>query len=239
MPQPEPAVTVFDRLGDLGIVPVVEIPTADRAVPLGHALLAAGLPCAEITFRTAAAADSIRALRSECPDLLVGAGTILATEQVDAAVAAGASFLVAPGFNPRVVDHARDRDVPMVPGVCTPSEIERALTDGIETLKFFPAEVAGGVAFLKAIAPVYQAARFIPTGGIGPANLADYLALPHVLACGGSWMVKKELVVAGDFAAIERLAAEAVRLARSIRPHPAQTAMATRPDRAERASDAL
>lgn len=231
--------TVLDRLGDLGIVPVVEIPTADRAVPLGRALLAAGLPCAEITFRTAAAADAIRALRDECPDLLVGAGTILATEQVDAAVTAGAGFLVAPGFNPRVVDHARDRDVPMVPGVCTPSEIEQALGEGIETLKFFPAEVAGGVAFLKAIAPVYRAARFIPTGGIGPSNLADYLALPHVLACGGSWMVKKELLAAGDFAAIERLSAEAVRLAYSIRPQPAQTTRKERPALADRASDAV
>jgi 2-dehydro-3-deoxyphosphogluconate aldolase/(4S)-4-hydroxy-2-oxoglutarate aldolase len=238
-PRDELSRTVLDRLGDLGVVPVVEIPAADRAVPLGRALLAAGLPCAEITFRTAAAADAIRALRSECPELLVGAGTILAPEQADAAVAAGASFLVAPGFNPSVVDHARDRDVPMVPGVCTPSEIERALADGIETLKFFPAEVAGGVVFLEAIAPVYQAARFIPTGGIGPANLAGYLALPHVLACGGSWMVKKELLAAGDFAAIERLAAEAVRLARSIRPHHAQAAEGTRPDRAERASNAV
>jgi 2-dehydro-3-deoxyphosphogluconate aldolase/(4S)-4-hydroxy-2-oxoglutarate aldolase len=238
MPQREPAVTVFDRLGDLGIVPVVEIATADRAVPLGRALVAAGLPCAEITFRTAAAADSIRALRDECPDLLVGAGTILATEQVDAAIAAGASFLVAPGFNPRVVGHARDRDVPMVPGVCTPSEIEQALESGIETLKFFPAEVAGGVAFLKAIGPVYRAARFVPTGGVGPSNLAGYLALPHVLACGGSWMAKRDLIAAGDFAAIERLSAEAVRLARSIRPHNDETSVGDRPN-AERAADAV
>lgn len=214
---------VLDRLGDRGLVPVVEIPSVDRAVPLGRALLAAGLPCAEITFRTAAAADAIRVLRDACPDLLVGAGTILSTEQADAALAAGAAFLVAPGFNPRVVEHARELDVPMVPGVCTPSEIERALASGIETLKFFPAEVAGGVAFLEAIAPVYQAARFLPTGGIGPSDLADYLALPNVLACGGSWMVKKDLIAAGDFATIERLTAEAVQLARSVRPLPARS----------------
>jgi 2-dehydro-3-deoxyphosphogluconate aldolase/(4S)-4-hydroxy-2-oxoglutarate aldolase len=214
---------VLPRLGDLGIVPVVEVPGVDRAVPLGRALLAAGLPCAEITFRTAAAADTIRALRDACPDLLVGAGTILTTEQADAAIAAGATFLVAPGFNPRIVDHARGRDVPMVPGVCTPSEIEGALAIHVEVMKFFPAEVAGGVAFLKAVAPVYPTVRFVPTGGIGPSNLADYLALPNVLACGGSWMVKKDLIAAGDVAAIERLAAEAVRLARSVRPEPAGT----------------
>lgn len=221
--------TALARLGDLGIVPVVEVPSVERAVPLGDALVAAGLPCAEITFRTAAAADAIRALRDACPDLLVGAGTILTTEQADAAIAAGASFLVAPGFNPRVVDHARARDVPMVPGVCTPSEIEGALAIDVEVMKFFPAEVAGGVAFLKAVAPVYPTVRFVPTGGIGPSNLADYLALPQVLACGGSWMVKKDLIAAGDFAAIGRLAAEAVRLARSIRPGPAPTAMDDRP----------
>jgi 2-dehydro-3-deoxyphosphogluconate aldolase/(4S)-4-hydroxy-2-oxoglutarate aldolase len=215
--------TVLARLGDLGIVPVVEVPSLDRAVPLGRALLAARLPCAEITFRTAVAADAIRALRDACPDLLVGAGTILTVDQADAAVAAGASFLVAPGFNPRVVDHARGRDVPMVPGVCTPSEIEGALASHVEFMKFFPAEVAGGVAFLKAIAAVYPTVRFVPTGGIGPLNLADYLALPNVLACGGSWMVKKDLIASGDFAAIERLATEAVRLARSVRPGPAGT----------------
>jgi 2-dehydro-3-deoxyphosphogluconate aldolase/(4S)-4-hydroxy-2-oxoglutarate aldolase len=215
--------TVLARLGDLGIVPVVEVPSLDRAVPLGRALLAARLPCAEITFRTAVAADAIRALRDACPDLLVGAGTILTVDQADAAVAAGASFLVAPGFNPRVVDHARGRDVPMVPGVCTPSEIEGALASHVEFMKFFPAEVAGGVAFLKAIAAVYPTVRFVPTGGIGPSNLADYLALPNVLACGGSWMVKKDLIASGDFAAIERLATEAVRLARSVRPGPAGT----------------
>jgi 2-dehydro-3-deoxyphosphogluconate aldolase/(4S)-4-hydroxy-2-oxoglutarate aldolase len=215
--------TVLPRLGDLGIVPVVEIPSVDRAVPLGRALLAAGLPCAEITFRTAAAADAIRALRDACPDLIVGAGTILTVDQADAAVAAGATFLVAPGFNPRVVDHARGRDVPMVPGVCTPSEIEGALASHVEFMKFFPAEVAGGVAFLKAVAPVYPTVRFVPTGGIGPSNLADYLVLPNVLACGGSWMVKKDLIAAGDFVGIERLATEAVRLARSVRPEPAAT----------------
>lgn len=210
--------TALAQLGELGLVPVVEIVDADLAVPLGRALLAAGLPCAEITFRTSAAADSIRALRESCPELLVGAGTILTIEQADAAIAAGAQFLVAPGFNPAVVDHARAQGATFVPGVCTPTEIEMALGRGIDVLKVFPAEVAGGVAFLKAVAPVYPGVRYVPTGGIGPANLADYLALPQVLACGGSWMVKKDLIAAGDFGSIERLAAEAVRLARSARP---------------------
>jgi 2-dehydro-3-deoxyphosphogluconate aldolase/(4S)-4-hydroxy-2-oxoglutarate aldolase len=209
--------TVLDRLADPGIVPVVEIATVDRAAGLGRALLAAGLPCAEITFRTAAAADAIRALRDACPDLLVGAGTVLRPEQVDAALAAGAAFLVAPGFNPAVVDRALERGVPMVPGVCTPSEIERAMGAGLDTLKFFPAEVSGGVAFLKAVAPVYPAVRFVPTGGVDAANLGAYLGLPNVLACGGSWMVRRELVATGEFDTIERLAAEAVALARSVR----------------------
>jgi 2-dehydro-3-deoxyphosphogluconate aldolase / (4S)-4-hydroxy-2-oxoglutarate aldolase len=210
--------TALAQVGELGIVPVVEIVDADRAAPLGRALIAAGLPCAEITFRTSAAAEAIRALRRSCPELLVGAGTILTTEQADAAIDAGAQFLVAPGFNPVVVDYARGRGAVIVPGVCTPTEIEMALAHGIDTLKLFPAEIAGGVAFLKAVAPVYPGVRFLPTGGIGPANLTDYLALPQVLACGGSWMVKKALIVAGDFALIEQLSADAVRLARSVRP---------------------
>jgi 2-dehydro-3-deoxyphosphogluconate aldolase/(4S)-4-hydroxy-2-oxoglutarate aldolase len=210
--------TLLDRLADPGIVPVVEIASVERAAGLGRALLAAGLPCAEITFRTPAAADAIRALRDACPDLLVGAGTILRPDQVDAALAAGAAFLVAPGFNPGVVDRARERGVPMVPGACTPSEIERAMEAGSETVKFFPAEVAGGVAFLRAVAPVYPTVRFLPTGGVDASNLAAYLGLANVLACGGSWMVRRDLVAAGEFETLERLAAEAVGLARAARP---------------------
>ena len=212
--------TSLDRLRDPGIVPVVEIAAVDRAVGLGRALLAAGLPCAEITFRTAAATDAIRALRDACPDLLVGAGTILRAEQVDAAMDAGAAFLVAPGFNRRVVERALERGVPIVPGVATPTEVEGVLEVGLQTMKFFPAEVAGGVAFLKAVAPVYPTVRFVPTGGIAPSNLAAYLGLPNVLACGGSWMVRRDLVDAGDTEAIERLATEAVALARTARPEP-------------------
>jgi 2-dehydro-3-deoxyphosphogluconate aldolase/(4S)-4-hydroxy-2-oxoglutarate aldolase len=206
---------VFERIGEIGLVPVVEIDDAERAEGLGRALAGAGLPCAEITFRTPAAAAAIRTLRQSCPDVLVGAGTVLTVEQADAAIDAGAQFLVAPGFNPAVVDHARTLGATFVPGACTPTEIDTALRHRIDVLKFFPAEVAGGLAMLKAVAPVYPGVRYIPTGGIGPANVADYLGLRQVLACGGSWMVRKELIAAGDFGSIEQLAAEAVRIART------------------------
>ncbi len=217
---------ILERLGDMAIVPVVEITDVSRAVPLAEALVAAGLPCAEITFRTAAAADAIRAIREGCPDLLVGAGTVLSVEQAEAAVRAGAAFLVAPGSNPEVMAAARRLGRPMVPGVCTPSEIERALADGLDVLKFFPAEVCGGIPFLKAVAPVYPTVRFVPTGGVGPANLAAYLALPQVLACGGSWMVRRELIASGDFEAITRLTSEAIAIARAGRPGLASAAAA-------------
>ncbi len=210
-------ISVFERLSACGIVPVIEIADARRSALLGRALLAGGIGCAEITFRTDAAADAIRAMRAECAELIVGAGTILSQAQADVAIRAGAAFLVAPGFNPDVVDHARRLRVPMLPGVCTPSEIERAMARGLTVLKFFPAEVAGGVAFLKAVAPVYPSVRFVPTGGIGPGNLAGYAALANVLACGGSWMAKRELVASGDFVAVERLAAEAIALVKQTR----------------------
>jgi Entner-Doudoroff aldolase len=215
---------VFSELGRIGLVPVVEIPDAALALPLGRALVAAGLPCAEITFRTRAAAAAIRILRDECPELLVGAGTVLDIEQADAAIEAGARFLVAPGFNPVVVRHAMSHGAPFVPGICTPSEIEAARGVGCEVLKFFPAEAAGGIDFLKAASGPYRDVRFVPTGGIGPANLASYLALPQVVACGGSWMVSIQLIASGDFAAIGRLAAEAVALARAARPAAVVTA---------------
>jgi 2-dehydro-3-deoxyphosphogluconate aldolase/(4S)-4-hydroxy-2-oxoglutarate aldolase len=209
---------VLDRLGRIGVVPVVEIPDAAKAGALGRALAAGGLPCAEITFRTSVAAAAIRAIRDECPEVLVGAGTVLTIDQADQAMAAGARFLVAPGLNPAVVRHALDRGLPMLPGVCTPTEIEAALGLGIATLKFFPAEVAGGVPYLRAVCAPYRSVRFVPTGGIGPANLASYLALPQVLACGGSWIAPRDLLDAGDFEAIARLAAEAVALVHTARP---------------------
>jgi 2-dehydro-3-deoxyphosphogluconate aldolase/(4S)-4-hydroxy-2-oxoglutarate aldolase len=211
-------VDVLDQLGGIGVVPVVEISDAAKAGALGRALAAGGLACAEITFRTPAAAAAIRAIRDECPDVLVGAGTVLTVEQADQAIAAGARFLVAPGLNPTVVRHVLDRGLPMLPGACTPTEIEAATALGIGTVKFFPAEAAGGVAYLRAVCAPYRSVRFVPTGGIGPANLGSYLALPQVLACGGSWMVPRDTLDAGDFEAITRLAAEAVALVRTARP---------------------
>jgi 2-dehydro-3-deoxyphosphogluconate aldolase/(4S)-4-hydroxy-2-oxoglutarate aldolase len=200
-------------LGRLRLVPVVEIEDPGAAAELGDALLRGGLPCAEITFRTDGAAAAIASLRAQCPDVLVGAGTVLTVDQADAAVDAGAAFLVAPGFNPRVVERAAALGVPMIPGVCTPTEIESALALGLTTLKFFPAEVSGGTAFLKAISGVYRSVRFVPTGGIGPDNVAAYLALGNVLACGGSWMVKRDLIREREFEAIEVAVRDAVALA--------------------------
>ena len=208
---------VVDEIGRLGLVPVVEIPDAALAGPLGQALLAGGLPCAEITFRTSSAAAAIAVLRRECPDLLVGAGTVLTPAQVDAAADAGAAFIVAPGFNPVTLERARARGLPMIPGVCTPTEIEQALSHGVDVLKFFPAEAAGGVAFLRAVSAPYKNVRFIPTGGVSASNLASYLALPQVLACGCSWMVSKGLLLRGDFEAIRRLTSEAVSVAAAAR----------------------
>ena len=214
----------FDRLlADLLVVPVVEIPEAAAAVPLAHALIEGGLPCAEITFRTAAAADAIAAIAAEVPDIVVGAGTVLTVEQADRALSAGARFLVAPGFDRAVVDVALKAGVPVLPGVCTPSEVSSALSYGLRLVKFFPAEAAGGVAYLKAIAAPFGNVRFVPTGGIGPGNLTDYLQLPQVVACGGSWMVKKATIAAGEFATITRDARAAVALATAARPRAAQT----------------
>jgi len=208
---------VVDEIGRLGLVPVVEISDAALAVPLGQALIGGGLPCAEITFRTSAAADAIALLRRDCPDLLVGAGTVLTPSQVDAAADAGAAFIVAPGFNPATLERARARGLPMIPGVCTPTEIEQALSHGVDVMKFFPAEAAGGVAYLRAVSAPYRNVRFVPTGGISASNLASYLVLPQVLACGGSWMVSKDLLARGDFEAIRRLASEAVSVAAAAR----------------------
>jgi 2-dehydro-3-deoxyphosphogluconate aldolase / (4S)-4-hydroxy-2-oxoglutarate aldolase len=205
-------------IGALRVIPVVEIPSVDDAVPLARALVDAGLPCAEITFRTASAADAIAAIAAAVPDIRVGAGTVVTVAQAEAALAAGASFLVAPGFDPAVVDFALARGVPIVPGVCTPTEVVMAINRGLSVLKLFPAEAAGGVAYLKALAAPFGGVRFVPTGGISADNLAAYLAVKQVIACGGSWMVKKALIAAGEFDAIRRLAAEAREIASAARP---------------------
>jgi 2-dehydro-3-deoxyphosphogluconate aldolase/(4S)-4-hydroxy-2-oxoglutarate aldolase len=206
---------VFQRLGQLRLVPMVVIDNADHAGPFGDVLVAGGLPVVEITFRTDAAEAAIRTLAKR-GDLLVGAGTVLSTELADRAIDAGAAFIVAPGTNPNVVEHCRIRGVPIAPGVATPTDIELALSHGADTLKFFPAENMGGVSTLKALAGPFAGVRFIPTGGITPEKLPSYLALPSVLACGGSWLAPRELLAAGDFAAIQKLIERAVKLLASV-----------------------
>lgn len=202
--------SVLNELSKIGIVPVIQINRTQDAVPLGKALLDGGLPCAEVTFRTAAAKDAIAAMTQAYPDLLVGAGTVLTTVQVDEALAAGAKFIVSPGLNPEVVRYCMAKDVPVVPGINDPSGIEAALSLGLGTVKFFPAEPSGGVKMIKAMAAPYTGVTFMPTGGIGPDNLREYLAFPKIIACGGSWMVPPSLITAGDFAGITRLVREAV-----------------------------
>jgi len=206
-----PMTDVMQRINELKLVPVVVLDDAKDAAPLAEALIEGGLPCAEITFRTAAAADSIKAM-SNYPDLCLGAGTVLSVDQVKQAVDSGARYIVTPGFNPKVVGYCVENKIPICPGVCAPTQIEMGLEFGLEVLKFFPAEAYGGLKTLKAICAPYNMVKFIPTGGIGPGNVRDYLAFDKVFACGGSWMVKQELVAAGDFAEIVRLTKEAVAL---------------------------
>ena len=208
---------ILDTLGHLGVVPVVKIDQADEAVPLGNALIAGGLPCAEITFRTGAAEEAIRRIASELPQVVIGAGTVLSVEQAEKAVAAGARYIVSPGFDPKVVDWCLTHNVAVTPGVATPTEINMALDKGLDILKFFPAEALGGLKTLKALAAPYVGVKFIPTGGINPKNLADYLSLPAVHACGGSWLVKGTLISAGEFIEITRLAEEARAIVRQVR----------------------
>lgn len=187
------------RLRALRVLPVIVIDDSSNALPLAAALIEGGLPCAEVTFRTAAAADSIRRTTEAYPTMLVGAGTVLTPQQAADARVAGASFVVAPGFSPPVVDYCLEHEIPVFPGVCTPTEIEAALLKGLRTLKFFPAEPLGGVKFLKAIAAPYKGVEFIPTGGITRQNLRAYLDMPNVVACGGSWMAPSEWISAGQF----------------------------------------
>jgi 2-dehydro-3-deoxyphosphogluconate aldolase/(4S)-4-hydroxy-2-oxoglutarate aldolase len=202
---------VIAQIAALKLVPMVVIDNADLAAPFGDALVQGGLPIAEITFRTPAAEASIRALAKR-GDLLVGAGTVLAKEQADRAIDAGAQFIVAPGTNPNVVEHVLKRGLPMVPGVATPSEVELATSLGAPLLKFFPAETMGGVATLKALAGPYPEVRFIPTGGITPEIVPSYLRLPSVVACGGSWMASRDLMKAGRFEAITSLIEQAAKI---------------------------
>lgn len=201
---------VLKTIHELGIVPVVKIDNADDAVPLAKALKAGGLPIAEITFRTAAAEQAIRNIVKDVPDMLVGAGTVLTTEQADRAIQAGVKFVVTPGLSAKVVNHCQANQVPVTPGIATPTDIQAALELDLEVLKFFPAETFGGVASLKAMSAPYGMVKFIPTGGISAANLNDYLAFPKTLACGGSWMVKDDMIQAGQFDKISAMTAEAI-----------------------------
>lgn len=201
---------VLKKIDELGIVPVVKIEKAEDALPLGRALLVGDLPIAEITFRTSAAEESIKTLNRELPELLVGAGTVLTVEQAKKAVSAGAKFIVSPGFNPRVVDYCIENSIPVTPGINNPTQIEMALERGIEIVKFFPAEASGGLSLLKSMSAPYTNIKFIPTGGINQNNLCSYLSNNKVLACGGSWMVKPDLISSGNFAEITRLTKEAI-----------------------------
>ena len=203
---------VVETLGRIRVLPVLSVPDVDGAEAACRALLAGGITCVEITFRTDAAADAIRRV-SGIDGLLVGAGTVLSPEQAEAAAAAGARFAVAPGTNERVVEACGELGLPFFPGVATPSEIERARALGCHMLKVFPAATVGGVAFLRAVSAPYQDVRFIPTGGVDATNLAAYLAVPSVLACGGSWLCDQALIREGRFDEIERLARAAVEVA--------------------------
>lgn len=181
------------------LVPVIVIEDAAKAPALGRALAAGGLPCAEVTFRTAGAREALARLAGECPDVLAGAGTVLTPAQAKEARDAGAQFIVAPGFNPAVVDYCLENAIPVFPGIATPSEIEAALSKGLKVLKFFPAEPLGGVQYLKAISAPYGAVEFMPTGGVSLQNVGSYLAFPKVVACGGSWMAPSDWIASGDF----------------------------------------
>lgn len=206
-----------ERFQKLGVVPVVVLENEKDAVPLAEALVQGGLPCAEVTFRTEAAAKSIQLMAEAYPDMLVGAGTVLTIEQVDKAVAAGAKFIVSPGFDPEIVDYCIEKEIPVLPGVVTPSEAIQAVKKGLEVVKFFPAEQYGGVATIKALAAPFTMLKFMPTGGVNVKNLKDYLGCSKIVCCGGSWMVKGDLIKAGEFDKIAEMTKEAVELAHSIR----------------------
>jgi 2-dehydro-3-deoxyphosphogluconate aldolase/(4S)-4-hydroxy-2-oxoglutarate aldolase len=202
--------TILEEIEKIGIIPVIKIDAAAKAVPLAEALTRGGIPCAEITFRTAQGEAAIRAVKKAMPDMIVGAGTVLSPEQVDAALDAGAQFIVSPGFNPRVVARCVEKNIPVTPGCSSPSDIERALEAGLEVVKFFPAEQAGGLDYIKAVAAPYPTVKFIPTGGINPQNLADYIGFDKVLACGGSWMAAADLIGREEYPRITALCREAV-----------------------------
>jgi 2-dehydro-3-deoxyphosphogluconate aldolase / (4S)-4-hydroxy-2-oxoglutarate aldolase len=204
--------TVSEQLGAIKVIPVIALERAEDIIPLGKALAENGLPAAEITFRSDAAAEAIRLLREAQPDMLIGAGTVLNREQAIAAKEAGATFIVSPGFNPNTVRACQELGIDIVPGVNNPSTVEAALEMGLTTLKFFPAEASGGISMLKSLLAPYTQVQFMPTGGVNTKNVNDYLAIDRVFACGGTWMVDPKLINAGRWDEIGRLAREAADL---------------------------
>jgi 2-dehydro-3-deoxyphosphogluconate aldolase/(4S)-4-hydroxy-2-oxoglutarate aldolase len=207
----------LERLGQQGVIPVVKIDQARQSPALSNALLEGGLPCVEITFRTEAAEEAIRLISKTQPEMIVGAGTVLTITQAQKAVKAGARFIVSPGFDPMIVDWCLKQNVPVTPGVATPTEIIMGLDKGLDIFKFFPAEALGGIPMLEAMAAAFVGVKFIPTGGISPSNMVAYLELPMVHAVGGSWLVTSKLISSGAFEEITRLASEAVSIVRSTR----------------------
>lgn len=206
----------LERLRLIRLAPVIVIDDPNHAAPLAQALVEGGLPCAEVTFRTMGAADALRRMADAHPDMLVGAGTVLTAQQAAQARDAGAQFIVSPGFNPVVVDYCLEQGIPIFPGVCTPTEIEAALQKGLKVVKFFPAEPAGGLAYLKAISAPYSMVEFIPTGGINAEKLPSYLSFKNVVACGGSWMAPSDWIRAGAFERIREETAKAVQTIQQI-----------------------
>lgn len=201
---------VLKKLSAIGIVPVIKIDDVEKAVPLAKALVAGGIPCAEVTFRTDEAEEAIRRMAQEVPEMLVGAGTILTPEQADKAIAAGSKFLVSPGLNPKVVKHCIEKGYLITPGTSNPSDVEAAIELGLDVVKFFPAEAAGGINMIKSMAAPYTKMKFMPTGGINAGNINSYLSFDKIICCGGSWMVKDELIKNGEFDKITELCKDAV-----------------------------
>ena len=210
---------IIETLKSAGIIPVIVIEKEEQAVPLAKALVKGGLPVLEVTFRTKAAAGAIAAIKREVPEAIVGAGTILTVEQLRAAKEAGAVFGVAPGFDPVIMAAAKAEEFPFCPGIATASELSQALTAGAPMVKFFPAEAAGGVKMIKNLLGAFRftGVKFMPTGGVNLSNVGDYLAVPEIVACGGTWIVPKDALAAGDYDAIEKLAADASALVKNIR----------------------
>ena len=203
---------VISRFQEIKLVPVVKIDRTEDAVPLAKALIEGGLPCAEVTFRTAQAKESIRLMKEAFPQMLVGAGTVLNAKQVDEAIEAGAEFIVSPGLNPKTVRYCQEKGIPVIPGVATASEMEQAIELGLSAVKFFPAEVNGGIKAIKALSAPYHEMLFMPTGGVNESNIKEYLAFEKVFACGGTWMVKENLIAEGKFDEVTRISKEAVKL---------------------------